>query len=164
MPPGSRFNLIETAGGHKTGIALAREIKRRLPGTPLVINTGEADREMEAWFAPDPAVTFLYKTPDPRPLLRKIQSILDPSLHRLVPFIVHGRDRVAILELKTFLHGRLGFAEPIVLSEMPSEGRTVIEKFEHYSSNRMLKKPLWAADKRESTPISPLFSICIHRR
>src|SRR5450755_2187448 len=33
MPPGNHFNTIETAGGHKTGIALARELKRRLPGT-----------------------------------------------------------------------------------------------------------------------------------
>lgn len=134
MPPGSFFSERETGGGLKTGLALAREMKRRLPGARLILNTGGMDLDVEAWFAGDPSVTFLYKTPDPRPLLRKIKSILDPDNYRLVPFIVHGRDRAAVLELKAFLQNRLGFAEPIVLSEMPSGGRTVMEKFEHYAS------------------------------
>lgn len=134
MPPGERFNSLQTSGGHKTGVALAREMKQKLPGAYLIIHTGVIDRDLEAWFAGDPSVTFLYKLPDSGPLLRRVKSILEPGVHRPRPFIVHGRDQSAVLELKVFLQNRLGFAEPIVLSAMPSGGRTLMEKFEHYSS------------------------------
>ncbi len=134
MPPGEQFNSLQTAGGYKTGIALAREFKRRVPEAKLIIHTGVIDRDLEAWFAGDTSITFLYKLPDSGPLLRKVKSILNPVVHRPLAFIVHGRDEAAVLELKLFLQNRLGFAEPIVLSAMPSGGRTLMEKFEHYAS------------------------------
>lgn len=43
-------------------------------------------------------------------------------------FIVHGRDEAVKLSVKIFL-GKLGL-NPIILSEQPNGGRTVIEKFE----------------------------------
>ena len=46
-------------------------------------------------------------------------------------FIVHGRDAGAKDEVARFLE-RLEL-EPIVLAEMPSEGKTIIEKFEAYA-------------------------------
>jgi predicted nucleotide-binding protein len=49
-------------------------------------------------------------------------------------FIVHGRDREAVLELKHFVQNRLRFKEPIVLDEQRADGRTIIEKFEHYAA------------------------------
>jgi CheY-like chemotaxis protein len=133
MPPGERFDALQSSGGHKTGVALAREMKHRLPEAKLIIHTGVIDRDLEAWFAGDANVTFLYKLPDSGPLLRKVKAILEPGVHRPLPFIVHGRDTHAVLELKVFLQNRLGFAEPIVLAAMPSGGRTLIEKFEHYA-------------------------------
>lgn len=46
-------------------------------------------------------------------------------------FVVHGHDEQAKLATARFLEKlRL---EPIVLSEKPNEGRTIIEKFEHHS-------------------------------
>jgi predicted nucleotide-binding protein len=46
-------------------------------------------------------------------------------------FVVHGHDEPAKLATARFLEKlRL---EPIVLSEKPNEGRTIIEKFEHHS-------------------------------
>ena len=47
-------------------------------------------------------------------------------------FIVHGRDRQSLAELKTLLK-KLGLA-PIVLHEQPSGSRTIVEKLEKYSS------------------------------
>lgn len=44
-------------------------------------------------------------------------------------FIVHGKDNVSKLELARMLE-KLGFA-PIILSEQPDKGRTIIEKLEH---------------------------------
>lgn len=47
-------------------------------------------------------------------------------------FIVHGRDRQAILETENMI--RRFNLEPIVLSRMANSGLTLIEKFEKYSS------------------------------
>ncbi|MEC0106777.1 nucleotide-binding protein [Paenibacillus taichungensis] len=46
-------------------------------------------------------------------------------------FIVHGRDRSALLETESMI-SRLGL-EPIVLSRMANSGQTLIEKFERHS-------------------------------
>ena len=46
-------------------------------------------------------------------------------------FIVHGRDRTALLETEGILN-RAGL-EPIVLNRMANGGLTLIEKFEKYS-------------------------------
>lgn len=50
-----------------------------------------------------------------------------------VVFIVHGQDVNTRREVKDYFQNRLGFPEPIVLEEKPNEGRTLIEKFEHYA-------------------------------
>ena len=47
-------------------------------------------------------------------------------------FVVHGRDVAAKQSVARFLSG-LGL-HPIILHEQPGGGRTIIEKFEHYSS------------------------------
>jgi len=46
-------------------------------------------------------------------------------------FVVHGHDEQAKLSTARFLE-KLQL-EPIVLSEKPNEGRTIIEKFEHHA-------------------------------
>ena len=46
-------------------------------------------------------------------------------------FVVHGRDEAAKHTVARFLEG-LGL-EPVILQEQPSQGRTVIEKFEDYA-------------------------------
>ena len=46
-------------------------------------------------------------------------------------FVVHGRDEAAKQTLARYLEGlRL---DPVILQEQPSEGRTIIEKFEDYA-------------------------------
>jgi len=46
-------------------------------------------------------------------------------------FIVHGHDTAILLELKEIL--RNYGVEPIILNEMPDEGRTIIDNIEHYA-------------------------------
>jgi predicted nucleotide-binding protein len=48
-------------------------------------------------------------------------------------FIVHGHDLQTRRALSDFFQG-LG-KEPVVLNEVPSGGRTVMEKFEHYGAD-----------------------------
>lgn len=50
-------------------------------------------------------------------------------------FIVHGHDKLALLELKNYIQNKLNLDEPIILSEQASSGLTVIEKFEKYSKD-----------------------------
>ena len=48
-------------------------------------------------------------------------------------FVVHGHDHDSRQKLAQFLR-KAGF-EPIILDEQPSQGLTIIEKFEHYSKS-----------------------------
>lgn len=48
-------------------------------------------------------------------------------------FIVHGHDEEILQELKEILKNES--IEPVILSEMPDRGKTVIEKFEHYAKS-----------------------------
>lgn len=134
MDPGHLFDSVETAGGHQTGVVLVREVRNRLPGIKVIVHTSSTDHQLEVWFAGNPDVSLLHKDEGDRALLRAVNAALDPGYHNWNPFIVHGRDRTSVLELKAFLRDRLGFPEPMVLSEMPSTGLTVIEKFERYAS------------------------------
>jgi len=131
MPPGHVFNAVDAAGGHKTGILLLRALKEKLPDSKFIVTTVGADSDVEDWFKSQKGVTFLYKSSDPKQLLRTVQGLLDHEKRKPVAFIVHGRDNQSLLELKGYLQNRLGFSEPIVLAEMPDLGQTIIEKFEH---------------------------------
>jgi len=50
-------------------------------------------------------------------------------------FIVHDHDGKSLLALKNYIQNTLKWKEPIVLREQPSQGKTIIEKFEEYSVN-----------------------------
>ena len=47
-------------------------------------------------------------------------------------FVVYGHDRLMKLEVENFLRSRLKL-DVVVLDEVPNGGRTIIEKFEHFS-------------------------------
>lgn len=48
-------------------------------------------------------------------------------------FVVHGRDEAAKQTVARYLEGLE--LEPVILQEQPSEGRTIIEKFEEYAQS-----------------------------
>lgn len=134
MPHESAFQEAETAGGFRTGIALARELAELQPDSKIVAFTNSGAADVQAWFTKDDAVAFLRKSEvlyDDLPrILRRILNIEDDSPEI---FIVHGHDRSALLELKNFLQNCLGLPEPRILAEQPSRGLTLIEKFEKYA-------------------------------
>ena len=53
-----------------------------------------------------------------------------PRRHQTRSFIVHGHDSESLLELKDYLQNTLNMSEPTVLRQTPSQGKTIIEKFE----------------------------------
>lgn len=65
----------------------------------------------------------------PKPIASKSQEI---SSNKSQVFIVHGHDNEAKIEVARFIE-KMGF-EPIILHEQSSDGKTIIEKIEHYSN------------------------------
>ncbi len=135
MAPGSKFTPIETAGGFKTGIALARELRRILPNAKMLAFTQSTDPEVEAWFTSDDSLDYLAKPVRPRELLRRLRRLLNQEREPPRLFIVHGRDHDTLREVKALLQEVLPLSEPAVLADQPSRGLTLIEKFERYASD-----------------------------
>jgi predicted nucleotide-binding protein len=66
-------------------------------------------------------------------------SVVKQDVTRIVPegsrvFIIHGHDTVNTLRLRTLLKEHYGLA-PVILSEQPSKGRSLIEKFKSEARN-----------------------------
>ena len=67
-------------------------------------------------------------------------------------FIVHGHDRQSLFELKDYLQNTLRLDEPVVLQQMPGQGRTLIEKFESEAEATELVFVLLTPDDRVADP------------
>jgi len=80
MPPGGEFDSIETAGGFKTGIALARELREIQPDSHIVALTNSTDPEIEAWFTQDEKTSYAHKAgTTPSELIKMVQSRINES-------------------------------------------------------------------------------------
>lgn len=84
---------------------------------------GAEDPTLRALLVAGPA-----PTPNPSPASTPIRT---PTPSRKV-FVVYGHDSVARTQLEAMLR-RWG-VEPLILDQLPSEGRTIIEKLEKYRS------------------------------
>ena len=63
----------------------------------------------------------------------EVQRLLDNAAGKAAGrkvFVVYGHDETALTQLEVML--RRWHLEPLILSRLPSEGKTVIEKLEHY--------------------------------
>ncbi len=69
-----------------------------------------------------------------------------PLLDNKKIFIVHGHDEVLRYKLKDYLQNILGYPEPIILSEIASSGRTIIESFEEETEHAGLVFALLTPD------------------
>jgi predicted nucleotide-binding protein len=130
MAPGTRFSAIETAGGYKTGITLARELRDMLPLAPIIALTNSRDPEVQSWFSQNDTLAYMQRSNSlPQDVCKQVKKMLG---ERVLPtiFIVHGRDHTTLKKLRTLIKDDLKLGEAIVLSEVPSKGKTLIEKFE----------------------------------
>ena len=135
MEPGERYTERTSAGGQKTGLLLARELKEKIPNVKLLACTGYDYPDVKTWFTRDNTVGYLRKPFTESQYVRTVQRLIAPDKYRPSVFIVHGRDRGLLLELKNFVQNRLRLGEPIILAERPSKGRTLLERFEYYSAD-----------------------------
>ena len=131
-------NVLEPnsiSGGYKTGISLAREMKKIQKTIKIIGCSISNDLKAKSWFS-DYCNGFINKAEIAlnNAFLRKLENVVNDEKHFNV-FIVHGHDSKTLLELKNFLQNKLRFDEPIILREQPSLGKTIIEKFEHYTDD-----------------------------
>jgi len=132
--PGSLGNL-ETQGGFKTGIALAKRLRDKLPDARILALTNSSDPEVERWFTSDDSVAYANKVKVlPSDLARLVENLIEGKKRPRV-FIVHGRNTRTLSGLKSFLRDEFAISDPVVLAEQPSKGRTLIEKFEQHAQN-----------------------------
>lgn len=134
--PRGQLGEVETAGGHRTGVALARRIRKELPGLPILLLTNSDDSKIYEWADRDSTVVCLDKRHTrPDQLVRYVRrAVREPGASPNV-FLVHGRDHKTMFEVKNYLQNNLGFSEPTVLCHKPSDGRTIVEKLEHYGED-----------------------------
>jgi predicted nucleotide-binding protein len=136
MPYGSTLSALESKGGFVTGLALARKILLANPKQKIFAFSVVSDPVTMNWFL-DNTVGYLIKPSRITEIIRMInKAIGGEEISKLVGpkiFIVHGHDETTLLSLKNYLQNKLKLPEPIILREQPSNGKTVIEKFESYT-------------------------------
>lgn len=70
-------------------------------------------------------------------------------------FIVHGHDDASLYDLKDYLQNTLKLAEPVVLRQMPSLGKTMMEKFEREAGATELIFVLLTPDDKIVDSVAP---------
>lgn len=134
-PVASGISVEASRGGFFAGVAVARKLRKENSHIKLALITADVwNSEIDEW-ANAQGIPLLRKYESPRVLMDALQNagILKGKLPPRA-FIVHGHDEVALFQLKNYLQNVLGWQEPIVLREQANCGRTLIEKFEDFST------------------------------
>jgi CheY-like chemotaxis protein len=148
-------DMISARGGFLSGQMLAAWISTEHPNVNFVGLSLRSEPELVRWFQEKGAGFFSKVDYRPRHFADRIARILNhDALRGTKSFIVHGQDETTKFELKNYLQNTLHFAEPIILHEQPSWGRTIIEKFEEESDGVELVFVLLTPDDLVVSPQS----------
>lgn len=139
--------------GHGDGLKLADTLRGLSPGTVLIGISG---------IMPEPSVQQIgvrFKAFIEKPVWGVIVDTIEESLSGVKRkprvFIVHGHDGEMLRKLKDYIQNTLHLDEPVILSERPSFGRTIIEKFEQETEEIDLVFVLLTPDDRGFAAASP---------
>jgi predicted nucleotide-binding protein len=154
LPPGEdgRDNIL-TRGGSEAGLLLAKEIRRDFPDMPIIgFSVEYAGGDVARWFSSN-AAGYIQKTPmsNNERTSKQIIDLLEGR--KIMPrvFIIHGHDSMEKLQLKNYIQNTLNLGEPIILHEVASQGRTLIEKFEDETDEVDLVFALLTPDDKIAT-------------
>ena len=135
MPPGEHFRNKEAEFGLNTGVKLALLVREKLPEAAIVAFSNHHDPNIREFFSRTENMWYMDKS---NYLLDDFVETIKEIAQQRKPlpraFIVHGRDHRTLSELKNFLEKQLNLKKILVLSEQPSRGMTLIEKFEYYAA------------------------------
>jgi predicted nucleotide-binding protein len=137
LPKDYKFDDSESESGKRAGVRLARFIRERFPKVRIIGASFFSDPDTRVWFS-EHCFAYIHKSwlMDPSDARDYGLKIVDQAAHATYrqrkpsSFIVHGHDTKSVNELKNLIQHRLGWEPPKVLRDMPSGGRTWIEKFE----------------------------------
>lgn len=120
--------------GPEAGLQVLDYIKSNNMATAPIVLTGHASVENAIAALRDfDSSDYILKSQRDTPvrLLRSLLRIVKGKGGlRPRSFIVHGHDGATLYELKDYLQSTLGLPPPLVLRDLPSLGRTVVEKLE----------------------------------
>jgi predicted nucleotide-binding protein len=154
MAPG-KFSPFKVRAGFETGLHLAERIKAGYPHITIVIYSAYSLDDAEGGPAEQRFRIFSKADLSARQFAREVKLIIDGGYRKPRSFIVHGHCGGLILELKNFLQNILGFPEPVILRELASCGRTIIEKFEEEAEQVDVVFVLLTPDDVVSAPTDP---------
>jgi hypothetical protein len=113
------------------GLRLARAIKKEWPQIPLVCLSNIVSADAVEWFKRY-GIGYFHKhqlASSMRLFLRTIEQAVTGLKPPPSTLIVHGHADRLLGELKDYLVGELQWSEVRALKEIPSTGRTVLQKF-----------------------------------
>lgn len=134
MPVEQQLEVMKAASIMTVGLHFATEVRKLYPESKLLILTNSRYVSQLDSLTRDPMIRVRYK--DSSTSLEIVQEVdLMMANQKRGPkiFIVHGRDRIAVLDLKNCLQNTLQLPEPVILAEQKSGASTIIEKFEQHA-------------------------------
>lgn len=137
LPLGNSPSFLDTDlfSGKKSGLELCKYIRENFPAIKLAMFSGIRDAEIRVELIKN-KIQFIPK-PKFQEVCKFIKSEISHVERQINPspniFIVHGHAEDCLLDLKNYIQNVLKLGYPIILKEKPSEGYTVIEKFERFS-------------------------------
>ena len=127
----SGLSQRDTQAGFRSGICVAREIRRKNSEARIVMLSADPVGTGAAEWCAKSNVPCISKSEGPFALLGSLERVgLLSEIQTPSSFIVHGHDEAALRELKSYILQQLRWQPPIILREQPSAGKTIIEKFE----------------------------------
>jgi predicted nucleotide-binding protein len=140
MPSSARKTDSDSDIGRRSGLRVARAVKEKNPNTRIIGMSFFEDPESRDWFS-EYGHAFLRKTDILESRTGKAIDIIEEAAkkkkQKKIPqcFIVHGHDTRTLRKLINYIRHKLGWKNPKVLRDLPSLGRTIIEKFEDASQD-----------------------------
>ncbi len=127
---------VDGSEGFSSGFQLGIWLKKRYPSIPVMgFSVRSSADDDTKWFLEHGVGYYCKAEMTPLKFLGAVRSVLGKSKMQPRVFIVHGHDDKLKLELKNYLQNVLKLSEPVILHERPSQGRTLIEKFEQESND-----------------------------
>lgn len=135
MPHGTILSPQATEGGFMTGAKLLDPLRKLQEKALYVGLSNTTNVHATQWFRQAGGIFYQKQDYPPSEFAEELRRRTGGGTMKPRAFIVHGHDNATKLELKNYLQNRLGFEEPVILSEKPSRGRTIIEQFEEHARN-----------------------------
>lgn len=160
FPEKPHGHVDEALFGKGAGIKIARRIRELHPQVRLIGMSVLVGQEVREWFA-EFGYAFLRKDwlsagASPEFIDVIVQAATKPfRKKRPQCFIVHGHDNQMLQDLCYFIERGLKWPHPKILRELPSEGRTLIEKFEDATRNVDIVFVLLTPDDRAVAVSAP---------